>query len=310
MTVSINTPTYDDQWGPVSRRVRRASRYCRYLAKSSLGLGPRVLVEMKWRLGDEIMALPIYEAIKARYPAAHLEVLCNYPELLEGNPFVNAVNPSGPSPDLYYLLRGVHRNVYRLEHYARQADVPLPHARPRLYYPNWNSPLLNDLPPGDGPLVAIAPGASWETKRWPADRWRNLNAGLSERDCRVITLGAEGEFVGTGVDFTGRTSVRDAAVLLHHADLVVSNDSGLMHLGLAAGTPVVALFGATDPGILIRDEPALRSLTNGRDCEGCWNGAMTMKEPGVCPLGVSVCLDPITVGRVLEQVDTVLSARG
>ena len=120
----------------------------------------------------------------------------------------------------------------------------------------------------------------------------------------------EAESLGIVTDYVGRTSVREAATLLHHADVLVSNDSGLMHLSLAAGTPVVALFGPTDPGILIRDEARLHVLENERECQGCWNGSQRMQEPGVCPLGVDSCMGPITVERVAAKIDEVLAGRG
>lgn len=311
MSPAAEMPTYYDRWGPVTRRVLLTGQYCRFLAKTSFGLGPRILVEINWRLGDEIMALPIYEALKKRHPSAQVEVLCNYPELLDDNPFVDAVNPVAPSVDRYYLLRGAPRGVYRLEHYARQADVPVPDVRPTLYYKKWDSPLLDELPAGDGPVVAIAAGASWETKRWPKERWRALCDRIAEGGGRLMVLGqGEDESLGIGTDYAGRTSLREAARLLHHADVLLSNDSGLMHLSLAAGTPVVALFGPTDPGILIRDEARLHTLTNERACQGCWNGPQTMHEPGVCPLDVDSCMGPIAVERVAAKVDEVLAGRG
>ncbi len=311
MSPAVKMPTYYDRWGPVARRVLLAGHYCRFLAKTSFGLGARILVEINWRLGDEIMALPIYEALKKRYPAAQIDVLCNYPELLDDNPYVDVVNPVAPSVDRYYLLRGAPRAVYRLEHYARQADVPVPDARPALYYKKWDSSLLDELPAGDGPVVAIAAGASWETKRWPKERWRALCERIAAGGSRLMVLGqGEDESLGVGSDFVGRTSVRDAATLLHYADVLVSNDSGLMHLSLAAGTPVVALFGPTDPGILIRGEAGLHAVENERDCQGCWNGSQSMEEPGICPLGVDSCMGPITVERVAGKIDEVLLGRG
>ena len=307
MTAEIEAPTYYDRWGPVGRRVLRAGHRCRFAAKRSLGLRPRILVEIKWRLGDEVMALPIYEALRMRYPSAHIEVLCNYPDLLEDNPFVDAVNSGAPSPDLYFLLRGAKRNVHRLEYYAQQAGNLAPVSRPQLYCAKWESPIAGELPNGNVRLVAIAPGASWDTKRWPKDSWRELCAGLEERGYRLIVLGNGDESLGVGVDFVGRTSVREAAILLHRADALVCSDSGLMHVSLAAGRPVVALFGPTDPEILIREDPSFHPVTNGRDCEGCWNGSQTMREPGVCPLDIDECLGTIAVSRVLERVDAVLA---
>lgn len=300
-------PTYYEKWGPVSRRLHRAGHACRSAVKNSLGLPSTVLVEIRWRLGDEVMAIPVYEALRNRYPTARIEVLCNYPELLDDNPFVDAVNPTHPSADRYYLVRDAARDVVRIEHYAQHAGLERCPGQPKLYCDAWTSALTREWPQGDGPIVAVAAGASWDTKRWPMDRWRELCSRLLRDGCRVIALGSAGESPGVGVDFSGRTSVRDAAVLLRDADVAISNDSGLMHVALAAGTPVIGLFGPTDPEILVPGDPRLTVVTNGRECGGCWNISQAMTEPGVCPLGVESCTSTISVGSVLGEVDRVLA---
>ncbi len=296
-----NAVTYYEQWGPVSRRVRRAGHIVRFVAKTSLGLRPSLLVELRWRLGDEIMALPVFEALRAKWPAARIEVLSNYPDLFVDNPFVNAVNPIAPSPDAYYLLRGAPREVARLEHYARGAEVQTPVTRPQLYYRDWHSPLLDELPRGDGPVVAIAPGASWAPKRWATESWRALARELETGGCRVFEVCGTGEAVGIATSFAGRTSVREAAVLMHAAQMVIASDSGLMHLARAAGTPVVALFGPTDPALLVGDDEGVQRAMNGRTCSGCWNTGR-MRDPGMCPIGESDCLGTIRVEEVAGRV--------
>lgn len=301
-------PTFYDQWGPVGRRVRRAGRVVRFVAKNTLGLKPSILVEINWRLGDEIMALPIYPALRSRWPHARIEVLCNYPELLEDNPFLDAINPAGASPDLYYLLRGAPRSERRLAHYASAAEVVLPDARPQLYYREWATPLAAELPPGDGPLVAIAPGASWQPKRWSARSWRTLAADLDAQGCRVFELGGAEESVHLACSFAGRTSVAEAARLLHCADLAIAHDSGLMHLARAADTPTIALFGPTDPDLYICDDPEFIPLVNGRPCAGCWN-AGRMEAPGACPIGEPDCLANIDPARVAGEAARVLGLR-
>ena len=306
--MNASTATYYERWGPVSRRALRGYHRTRRLVKSALGRAPRVLLEIRWRLGDEIMALPIYDALRRRYPDARLEVLCNHPELLEGYACVDAVNPSAPEPDLYCLLRGASRTVPRLAHYATHAGIPTPSARPELRFATWACPQLDEVPKGNGPLVALSPGASWPTKRWSFEAWWRLGLRLRDRGARLIELGVEGETIGVGTSFVGRTSVRESAVLLRHCDLAVTCDSGLMHLALAAGTPVVALFGATAPEILIEGDPHFHPITNGRTCEGCWNGPRQMAPPGVCPLGVDACLGTISVEAVAERVEQALAA--
>jgi 3-deoxy-D-manno-octulosonic-acid transferase/heptosyltransferase-1 len=108
----------------------------------------------------------------------------------------------------------------------------------------------------DDPFVSISPQALWETKLWSDQKF----AQLSERMMRelnlpvVLTGGNEQSTQGLqsfltlpAVDLAGRTTLRDLACLYRQASLVVTTDSGPMHLAAAVGTPVVALFGPTDP---------------------------------------------------------------
>lgn len=151
-----------------------------------------------------------------------------------------------------------------------------------------------------GPVVALCRGASWVTKRWPEESWLALGRALEEKGCRVIVLGQEGEGIDVGTDFSGRTGVREAACLLHQADLTISSDSGLMHLSLAAGTKTIGLFGPTDSAILIADDDRFTPITNERECQGCWNHDLSNEEPGRCPKDIVGCMDVIEAARVLD----------
>ncbi len=113
--------------------------------------------------------------------------------------------------------------------------------------------------PADRPLVLLAPGAAFGwTKRWPAERFGRLGQLLLERgllSALVIGPGEErlaeearvaagGYLPALGADL----DPMGVAALAARAQVVVSNDSGPMHLAAAVGTPVVAIFGPTDPG--------------------------------------------------------------
>lgn len=311
-------PTYEERFGPVERRIRRVVRRVRWACKGVLRASRDVLVEVRWRLGDEVMAIPVYQALKEQNPDCRVTVWCSYPDLLVDNPYVDAINAEAVSPDRYVLLRGAPRDVYRIAHYARRAGVPAPSYLPRLHYEDWSAPVLEGLADSSAQLVAVCTGASWPTKRWPADRWRTVCSALPESGHRVVQLGHDDEVIGAGTNLVGRTSVRDAACVLRAANVLVCCDSGLMHLALAVGTPVVALFGPTEPSILVRDNPALVTVETGRDCRGCWNisqghfanaSSQEMKEEGVCPLDETTCLEDVTPEMVLARVDECL-ARG
>ena len=107
------------------------------------------------------------------------------------------------------------------------------------------------------PRVALNVGAGRSYKRWSLERWGEAASALGTagiglvfvgdkndaRDVALITPGLPPNFV----DLSGGTTLRGLASVLAACDLLVSGDSGPMHLAVAVGTPVVALFGATDP---------------------------------------------------------------
>jgi ADP-heptose:LPS heptosyltransferase len=305
----MHEETYEDRFTSTQRWYQRGLRRARWHAKTLAGVPRTLLVETRWRLGDEIMALPVFETLRGKYPADHLAVLTNFPDLYERHPFVDAVNEIPAAVDRYIFLRGADRREYRLACYARSAGVPLPVMPPHLYYEDWTAPQLAALPAGKGPVVALCAGASWPTKRWPIERWRALARTLEERGCRIVELGRGEEPVGAGLCLVNQTTVREAACILHHAALLICCDSGLMHLALAAATPVVALFGPTDPDILIRDEPNFHPLRSRQECRGFWNKAPGEPVPGECPWNHACCLDSVSVAEVLQAVQKQLPRR-
>ncbi len=302
-------PTYEERFGPVARRIRRVARRVRWACKGVVRSSRDVLVEIRWRLGDEVMAIPIYQALKEQNPDCRVTVWCSYPDLLAGNPYVDAINAEPVSPDRYVLLRGAPRDVYRIAHYARRAGVPVPSHLPRLHYEDWSTPFLEDFADNATPLVAVCTGASWPTKRWSIYHWRKVCSALLDAGHQVVQLGHDDEEIGLGTNLVDKTSVRDAACILRTAKALACCDSGLMHLALAVGTPAIALFGPTDPSILVQDNPALVPIETVRDCRGCWNISQTMKEEGVCPLSETTCLKGVSPERVLTWVNDCLARR-
>jgi heptosyltransferase-2 len=106
------------------------------------------------------------------------------------------------------------------------------------------------------PIVALAPGAVGPGKRWPTESYAELARALAQDGATVWILGgplekelaaAISRHAGNRVrDLTGN-DLRDAIIALKTADLAVTNDSGLMHIAAAIGTPTIGIFGPTDP---------------------------------------------------------------
>ncbi|OYX65956.1 MAG: ADP-heptose--LPS heptosyltransferase [Caulobacter sp. 32-67-35] len=118
--------------------------------------------------------------------------------------------------------------------------------------------------PGEvaGPLLAMGPAANWVGKVWPIERFAQTAGQLLGPDGplaggRLLILGGPEDTRmveelrmasarGRCVDLTGKVDLLTAYACLKRADLFIGNDSGLMHIAAAAGTPTVGLFGPSD----------------------------------------------------------------
>jgi len=116
----------------------------------------------------------------------------------------------------------------------------------------------NGITGGSDPFIAINPVALWPTKLWSREKFADLASMIGEElQVPVILTGSakekpyidsiEAMMRAPVVNLAGQTSLRDLACLYGRAALVVTTDSGPMHIAAAMGTPVVALFGPTAP---------------------------------------------------------------
>jgi len=114
---------------------------------------------------------------------------------------------------------------------------------------------INTLPP---PRIGLIPGAArGPSKRWPESHFIETGKMLAKKGYGIVTLGISREAplcerVAKGIgpntlNLAGQTTLAEWAAILKTCDLVLANDSGGMHLAAAVGTPVVAIFGITDP---------------------------------------------------------------
>jgi heptosyltransferase-1 len=100
---------------------------------------------------------------------------------------------------------------------------------------------------GDRGAVVLLPGAGRREKQWPAERFRELVRWAGDRAVAVWGPGEEELARATGARTAPRTNLRQLAGLLRDASVVVGGDTGPLHLAAALGTPVVGLYGPTNP---------------------------------------------------------------
>ncbi len=164
------------------------------------------------------------------------------------------------------------------------------------------------------PLVAVAPGSAWATKRWPyypaltsalLPEWRVVVVGGpsdQSRAAEIIT--AAGRTRARVIDATGRLTPLATAALLSRCSAVVTNDSMPQHLASAMGTPTVSIFGPTVPEFGFGPLAPRQAIAGHASlpCRPC-----DRHGPQRCPLGHWRCMREISVADVVRMVAHVAS---
>lgn len=161
----------------------------------------------------------------------------------------------------------------------------------------------------ESPLVGIAPGSAWATKRWSIEGFAALLVGL-QRDLGVtaLLLGAPGDAAfaqavqeaagGAGINLVGLTDLPMLVAAIDQCQVVIANDSAPVHLAVARDTPVVAIFGPTVPrqGFSPYTERA-RIVERQLPCRPCGRHGGPR-----CPLGTHACMKEIRAADVQAAV--------
>lgn len=194
-------------------------------------------------------------------------------------------------------------------------DSSLPPLRPDLLP---QSPLPQ---PSTSKRIAIVPGGASNTlrrqilRRWPLDRYRTIATALIERGHEVVLLGGSDDlwvrdaFVSLAnhprlLDAIGTLSLPQVIAVADACDLILTHDTGPLHLAGLSRAPLLALFGPTDPGSFLPRRPGVRVLWGGEgfSCRPCYDGR------NFAPCADNGCMQSISVASVLQQIDTLLDA--
>ncbi len=227
------------------------------------------------------------------------------------------------------LRKGTLSRWRQVAGWHRGADALAPHLVERLaaLVPGLDLP-APPLPTALAPLrslvaaaprrgIAVAPGARWPAKRWPTDRFARLVEILLAEGYAPVTIVVGPQemewFPGSalaaaaerpGVELLESAPLPEVAALLARCRATVTNDSGLLHLSEAVGTPVVALFGPTVRSFGYTPVlPGSRLLEVDLPCRPC---SRTGSRP--CHRGDLACLTGIGVDEVAAAVDALSAA--
>lgn len=341
---------------------------------------PKILVVRLDRIGDLVLSLPAIQAIRDRFPGAHISVMTrpSTQTVLEGHPSIDEVIPYSYENggrhrfllgnlrfireiakrrfDIAFILHPSNRSYlvpflagipYRIgfrkgpwflltkavtdarrEGKKHESDYTLDVARAfgmeptaekvvrqahheEVYLPVYVDEeklilkiLQSARPSCSGKIVALHPGASCPSKRWPKEQFALLGEKiLRELPCLLTVIGGEeerplGRFLKEQMgekllDLTGRLRLRELAAFLKKCDCLVSNDSGPVHIAAAVGTKTLCIFGRNKMGLSPVRWRALgkghRVIQKDVGCEVCLAHR--------CPIDFE-CLRAVTVDEV------------
>ena len=164
--------------------------------------------------------------------------------------------------------------------------------------------------------VGLVLGTSWATKEWPQEKWYSLIKSLQYR-ANFVCLGGPKEatqykplmdsLTADGIDqimlnMLGKTTLQEVGALIESCDVVVTADTGSLHIALALDKPVVALFGPTDPKLWGPLTGTFKVLVNDElDCLGC--------RKRRCPKPDQYCMSGIEPVRVKKAIFELIGDR-
>ncbi|MFZ5587756.1 MAG: glycosyltransferase family 9 protein [Thermodesulfobacteriota bacterium] len=160
--------------------------------------------------------------------------------------------------------------------------------------------------PAERPRVGMVLGASHVFKRWPAERFGRVAAALRRQGAEVLLIGGKHELylaelanraAGGGLKDGHELGMRQLAAVLARLDILVSNDTGPLHLAQAVDTPVLGLFGPTDPITIGPRGPMHGYIKVPVTCDPCLTKT--------CP--DAKCLLAMEEGQVLAEVERMLA---
>ena len=155
-----------------------------------------------------------------------------------------------------------------------------------------------------GGAVVMAPGAAFNTKKWPAEHFAALGRRLQGMivligggEDTALCDGIQREIGHRCVNLAGRLTLKQSGALMSLARYVVCNDSAAFHMARGVGTPAFVIFGPTDPGMFTYDDAAVL-LRHPVACAPC-----SLHGDRCCPQGHFACMRDLTPEKVLAVIE-------
>jgi ADP-heptose:LPS heptosyltransferase len=309
-----------------ARHRRRAVLICRFGA-----------------MGDLICTLPVCEVVRQRHPKSllvfvtakqyhKLLLLSNAVDAVYGSKFWKYPYVFPKKFNVFGLVEAIYRpqtkdeqdsakvaELHLVDDLARSCGFTVKNIQPRLYPTvSFIKQTLDKLhlsreSIGQRPLIVINVGPTWPIKMWNLEKWQNLVDAIKDQCNAVVVQLSAPKSLGV-LQFHGLSGVRplfdvketeEIVALIAAADLLVAIDSGPIHIAGAVGTPVVGIFGPTNPIFYLPQDSPSVGLFKQVPCQFCHNKNPIGHSFTNCPHDIQ-CMKQIEVDVVLKAVNQML----
>lgn len=263
-----------------------------------------ILVKRQGANGDLLTCESALKSLRWKFPHSRITLVTECVSIMEHCPWVDEVRPN-PEEGIKYSVEYNLDGVYEKELGQNRGRVvcaacDVPYVRPGYWVTDRAEALVSSYKDKD-PLCVIHWRASWENRRWPLEKWKELASLLTEDMYVVEVGGSRDERLHIGEPFYDR-AWEDVAALISTARVVVCSDSSILHVALGVQKPTVCLFGSTKPEYVC-DSPYVHPvMVESLDCLGCHHNPPFPKIYSECHQPEIYCQLELSVESVYKKI--------
>jgi ADP-heptose:LPS heptosyltransferase len=267
--------------------------------------------------GDVLLMTPVIRALKKKHGVATIQVETICPDVFNGNPDIayvgRSITTTARDAETHNLngISEMKPGLHIVDAYAECVGLRGGEYDrvTRLFIPQGDREWAQRCV-GVESWVAVHPGpTSWPCKNWPFDRWSEVIAAIRALGFKVALVGNDSlpRYPDADWDYRKKTNVGQLGALLHECRLFVGVDSFPIHAAQAVGTPVVGLFGITNPKLILTDGSPWRAACSAPDHPAT---GLRHKRAGLTRVDhPSNPMETITAASVIDKVTELLQCQ-
>ena len=267
----------------------------------------RVLVKRRGARGDVLLTTPIVRAIKKKNPNYEISFMTVVPEMIKNFPYVDRVikwDDNLKGFDIVYDLS------YEKKNHPNYIDAMSECTGIKIVdrslflnieteHMDWARNISQQHKKG---MVCFHTGRTWKTREWDYEKFRKVGEFLKKKGFTVLELGdRHTNYSGIGLDYRNMELEKTAA-LIKFSKLLIGIDSLLIHIAAAVDTPVIDIYGCSDPNIVWSSgvhNPIWNEKLSCRGCRHKEKGDSTFID---CEKGTYECLNSISAEGVINKI--------